>query len=63
MKLTLQNIDINSMENSVGVFIGKTNILKQFRGEKSINEVIGNISGNENKLRHGCWIKNKVKEG
>ncbi|WP_066372267.1 hypothetical protein [Neobacillus fumarioli] len=63
MKLSLENISITKMETSAGMFIGKTNTLKQFQNQKEVNEVIGTISGRENKLTHNYWMKNKMKEG
>lgn len=63
MKLSLENIFITKMETSAGMFIGKTNTLKQFQNQKEVNEVIGTISGRENKLTHNYWMKNKMKEG
>jgi hypothetical protein len=63
MKLSLENIAITKMGNTAGVFMGKTNTIKQFHNVKTLNEVIGTISGNENRLSQSYWIKNKVKEG
>lgn len=63
MNLSLESIAITKMGNSAGVFIGKTNTLNQFHCEKIRNEVIGAISGNENKLDHSRWLKTKTREG
>ena len=63
MKLTLENISITSIGKSSGVFIGKTNTIKQFHHETIVNEVMGSVSGSENKLSQSVWITTKVKEG
>ncbi|WP_378586136.1 hypothetical protein [Neobacillus sp. GCM10023253] len=59
MKLSLGKISITNISDSSGVFFGKKNTHKKFHSDTTINEVIGTLSGNENTLTHGYWIKTK----
>ncbi|MBO0962414.1 hypothetical protein J1P26_22180 [Neobacillus sp. MM2021_6] len=63
MKLSLENISISKIGKSSGVFIGKTNTIKQFHHETCVNEVVGSLTGSKNKLTQSVWITNKVKGG
>jgi hypothetical protein len=59
--LSLGNISITNIGDSSGFFIGKENAHKAFRSERIINEVVGELSGNENVITHNDWVKNKHK--
>ncbi len=61
IKLTLGNISITSIGHSSGFFMGQQNTHKKFRSDLVINEVVGAISGNENKVTENYWVKNKQK--
>ncbi|MFS0644361.1 hypothetical protein [Siminovitchia sp. 179-K 8D1 HS] len=63
MKLTLGDISITTIGTSGGVFLGKKNTHQQFRSERVHNEVVGALSGNENKVRQSLWSKTETKEG
>ncbi|MBL4950931.1 hypothetical protein RCG24_19080 [Neobacillus sp. OS1-32] len=57
MKLSLGNIHISSIGNSSAVFFGETNTLKQFQSDTILEEVVGSISGKDNILNQGYWVK------
>jgi hypothetical protein len=59
LNLKLGNISINGIGPSAGFFIGKKNTHKAFHSEKTINEVVGVISGNENQVTNNHWVKNR----
>jgi hypothetical protein len=63
IKFTYEQLSVERMRQSSGLFIGKTNVLKNFSKESEINEVVGRISGEKNKVHANIWIKNKDKWG
>lgn len=60
INITLGNISITKMGHSSGMFIGEKNTLSKFQYKTDINDVVGVISGDENKLNENRWVKNKV---
>ena len=60
--LTLGNISITSIGQSSGFFMGETNIHKKFRSGQVVNEVLGVLSGDENRLTENKWVENNQKE-
>jgi hypothetical protein len=61
IKLTLGNITISSLANSSGFFVGEKNTLKNFRSQKEINEVVGDLSGKANTAISNEWVKGNPK--
>ncbi|MCM2533223.1 hypothetical protein NDK43_13475 [Neobacillus pocheonensis] len=61
IEITFGNITVANINTSAGVFIGKKNKHKNFRSESIINEAVGILSGNENKLSYNHWMNNKEK--
>ncbi|MFK9090334.1 hypothetical protein [Bacillus salipaludis] len=59
IKITFDNISIMKMSNASGILIGKQNTHKNFRNERVINEVVGDLSGNENTVSQNNWMKNR----
>jgi len=59
INITFDNISVMKMSNGSGFFIGKKNTLKNFRKESVINEVVGSLSGDENRVRKNNWTKNR----
>ncbi|WHY79564.1 hypothetical protein QNH20_10675 [Neobacillus sp. WH10] len=59
IKITFDNLSVMKMSNTSGIFIGKKNTHKNFRKESVINEVVGALSGNENRVRKNNWTKNR----
>ncbi len=63
IKLTLETINIREMVNTSGIFIGPNNVQNGFRNVKVINEVVGSLFGNENKVIKNHWLKTKKSGG
>lgn len=61
IKLTLGNIAITSIGSSSGFFIGEKNTHKKFRSNKVINEIVGELSGKDNKTINNYWVVDKLK--
>ncbi|MGG3562943.1 hypothetical protein ABES03_15210 [Neobacillus rhizosphaerae] len=61
IEITFGDISVANIKTSSGIFIGKKNTHKNFRNIRIINEGVGSLSGNENKLSNNHWVKNKVK--
>ncbi|MFZ7943598.1 hypothetical protein [Neobacillus sp. 19] len=59
IKITFDHVSVNKLNNTSGIFIGKQNTHKKFRHESVLDEVVGTISGNENRVTRSKWIKNK----
>ncbi|MDP4103975.1 MAG: hypothetical protein Q8935_03390 [Bacillota bacterium] len=59
--LSLGHISITNIRDSSGFFIGKKNTHKAIWSESVINEVIGELSGNENLVTRNNWVINKHK--
>jgi len=57
--ITFENISIKKMGNTTGIFIGQKNKHEKFRSVQVINEVVGSLSGNENRIIENNWLKNK----
>ena len=57
IKITFDKLSVMKMGNASGIFIGKKNTHKNFRKECVINEVVGALSGNENRVRKNNWTK------
>ena len=62
VNLTLGNITITSIGQSSGFFVGETNTHKKFRSNQVVNEVLGLLSGDENKVTENKWQENNQKE-
>jgi hypothetical protein len=62
INLTLGNISITNIGQSSGFFMGETNTHKKFRSSQAVNEVLGVLSGDENRLTENKWLKNNQKE-
>ncbi|MGG3470312.1 hypothetical protein ABES02_22855 [Neobacillus pocheonensis] len=60
INITLGNIAIAKMSHSSGMFIGEKNTLSKFQYKTDVNDLVGVISGDENKLTENRWVKNKV---
>jgi len=60
IKITFDQLSVKEMSHASGIFIGKKNNLKKFQKESVVNEVVGAILGNENRVSGNNWIKNKV---
>lgn len=60
IKLKLGNISVTSLGDSSGFFIGETNTHKNFRSEKMITDIVGDISGKENIVRNNKWVKDTL---
>ncbi|WP_428910590.1 hypothetical protein [Niallia sp. Krafla_26] len=58
IKLKLGNIVVTSLGDTSGFFIGETNTHKNFRSNKVITEVVGDLSGRENTVIKNKWVKN-----
>ncbi|MFC3885534.1 hypothetical protein ACFOU2_19480 [Bacillus songklensis] len=61
IKLTLGNITMTSIGHSSGFFMGEQNTHKNFRSEKVVYEMVGDLSGNENTAIDNYWVKNILK--
>ncbi|MDQ1146562.1 hypothetical protein QE429_003389 [Bacillus sp. SORGH_AS 510] len=61
IELTFGNISVGNIKTSSGVFIGKKNTHKNFRSSRIVNEGVGALIGNENKLNNNYWVKHKEK--
>ncbi|WP_312470358.1 hypothetical protein [Neobacillus sp.] len=59
IEMTFGNITVDQLKTAAGIFIGEKNRHKHFSCETTINEAVGTLSGNENKLTYNCWVKNK----
>jgi hypothetical protein len=57
--ITFENISIKKMSNSTGIFIGQKNELGKFQSKRVINEVVGSLSGNENRVLGNKWLKDR----
>ncbi|TWD90324.1 hypothetical protein FB550_12288 [Neobacillus bataviensis] len=62
INLTLGNISITSVGQSSGFFMGGSNTHKKFRSSQVVNEVLGVLSGDENRLTENKWLENNQKE-
>ena len=61
IEITFGDISVANLKTSSGVFIGKKNTHKNFRNIRIINEGVGSLAGNENKLSNNHWVKHKEK--
>lgn len=59
IEMTFGNITVDQLKTASGIFIGEKNRHKHFSCETTINEAVGTLSGNENKLTYNCWVKTK----
>jgi hypothetical protein len=57
IKLKLGNITVTSLGDSAGFFLGETNTHKNFRSNKVITEIVGDLSGKENTVINNKWVK------
>lgn len=57
--ITFENISVKKMSNTSGIFIGQKNNLEKFQSDRVVNEVVGSLSGNENRIIENKWLKNK----
>ncbi|WP_066315445.1 hypothetical protein [Bacillus sp. FJAT-29814] len=62
MQLTLGTITITKTGQSAGVFLGKTNTLKQFHSVTVRDEVVGSLTGDENTVTNSSWVKTKTRK-
>ncbi|WP_160725547.1 hypothetical protein [Bacillus sp. USDA818B3_A] len=62
INLKLGNIFVTSIGQSSGFFMGGTNTHKKFRSSQVMNEVLGVLSGDENKVTENKWLENTQKE-
>ena len=61
MNIRFDHVTIASMKNSAGVFLGEKNMIKKFRSDQTVTEVIGTLSGKENLMMDNLWVNNKEK--
>ena len=61
IEITFGNIAVDKLKTGAGIFIGETNKLGDFSFETTLNEVLGTLAGNENKLTENRWITNKAR--
>ena len=57
IKLKLGNITVTRLGDSSGFFLGETNTHKNFRSNKVITEIVGDLSGEENTVINNKWVK------
>ena len=57
IKLKLGNITVTRLGDSSGFFLGETNTHKNFRSNKVITEIVGDLSGKENTVINNKWVK------
>jgi hypothetical protein len=55
----LGNISIAKISHSSGFFTGEKNTQKSFYSDQIMNEVVGTVSGDKNRLIDNRWLKNK----
>ncbi|MED1471054.1 hypothetical protein [Bacillus salipaludis] len=61
MNIRFDHVTIASMKNSAGVFLGEKNMIKKFRSDQTVTEVIGTLSGKENIVVENFWVNTKEK--
>jgi hypothetical protein len=59
IEIAFGNITVDELNTAAGIFIGEKNRHKHFSFETTINQAVGTLSGDENKLIYNRWMKNK----